>query len=422
MRLVILVLSVGFLLWPETGVAGTVMITGSGALVFEAAGGEANDVTAELLWEESTASGWSFKVRDAGAALYTGPGCTSVDGHTARCTRVVSPGEHFHSEQVFLYGGDGDDRVSLALLCADCIDGGGPFADIEAHGGPGRDTMIGGRAQIADSHGAFLFGGEGDDSLNGADRDDILVGGPGADVIDGGPAGSTTEGLRASDTVSYEGHHEPIAVDFDGVADDGAAGEGDNVLPTVENAVGGAGDDVLVGDRRENSLRGGAGRDSMFGHGGADWINGGPGADRIGAGAGNDFVAGGLGSDWIHGGPGSDRLDGADNPEEPKAEPHGHDTIFGGAGNDFIQGRGGTDRLYGSLGRDSILGGSGADLLVGGPGRDFLASFAGAHAVHDRVSDRVVGGPDVDEAWVEKRRDVVLGVEKVNPPGPSLSG
>ena len=69
----------------------------------------------------------------------------------------------------------------------------------------------------------------------------------------------------------------------------------------IENAIGGSGDDRLVGDGNPNRLEGGAGADTLIGLGDADTLIGGP---------GNDIMAGGAGFDTLNGGPGADFLEG----------------------------------------------------------------------------------------------------------------
>ncbi|WP_205903200.1 M10 family metallopeptidase C-terminal domain-containing protein, partial [Pseudomonas viridiflava] len=56
----------------------------------------------------------------------------------------------------------------------------------------------------------------------------------------------------------------------------------------VENAVGGSGNDVLVGNAAANDLKGGAGNDIIYGGGGADSLWGGAGADIFVFGASSD--------------------------------------------------------------------------------------------------------------------------------------
>ena len=50
---------------------------------------------------------------------------------------------------------------------------------------------------------------------------------------------------------------------------------------TVENAIGGSGSDLLIGNGVSNELKGGAGNDILFGAGGADKLWGGSGSDTF---------------------------------------------------------------------------------------------------------------------------------------------
>ena len=69
----------------------------------------------------------------------------------------------------------------------------------------------------------------------------------------------------------------------------------------IENAVAGAGNDVLKGNTLGNELEGNGGDDRLYGYAGADTLEGGPGADRL---------YGSAGEDTLNGGPGNDRLSG----------------------------------------------------------------------------------------------------------------
>jgi hypothetical protein len=73
-----------------------------------------------------------------------------------------------------------------------------------------------------------------------------------------------------------------VVVTLDGRANDGEAYESDNVR-SVEEVLGGSGDDVLVGDADANGLFGGPGNDALAGGGGDDVLAGGPGQDGINA-------------------------------------------------------------------------------------------------------------------------------------------
>lgn len=71
---------------------------------------------------------------------------------------------------------------------------------------------------------------------------------------------------------------------------------------TIENAIGGAGDDRILGNTAANRLEGGGGNDTIDGGGGEDRLIGGGGNDVLTGGAGGDifvFAASGSGSDRI---------------------------------------------------------------------------------------------------------------------------
>jgi hypothetical protein len=90
-----------------------------------------------------------------------------------------------------------------------------------------------------------------------------------------------------------------VNVTLDGNANDGAAGEGDNVEPDVEDVTGGSAADTLVGNNSDNQLDGGAGDDTISGGGGNDGLLGGPGRDTIDGGSGRDLLNGGSGADTL---------------------------------------------------------------------------------------------------------------------------
>lgn len=89
--------------------------------------------------------------------------------------------------------------------------------------------------------------------------------------------------------------------------------------------------------------------ENVIGSAGKDCIVGNDAVNRLWAGAGNDTIFGGRGDDLLYGDTGTDNLD-------------------GGAG---------ADRLYGGAQGDTLTGGSGDDILVGGPGRDLLFGGSG---------------------------------------------
>lgn len=343
---------------PATAHASTVSIAGS-TLSFVTVDGESNDVT--VLFAPG-----SFTVTDTGAPVNTST-CTPLDTYSVSCSSTGITALN-------LDGRDRDDHivVTAATVAATLV---GAEGDDVLVGGDGADTLNGGAG--ADR----LDGGVGNDALNGDSGDDRLVGGTGNDTFTGG---------TGTDTADYSGRVASLTVSLDGVANDGAPGETDNVKVDVENVDGGSGNDVLIGGTAINVLTGGAGHDSLDGDAANDTLDGGAGDDDLTGGAGTDLATyatrsapvdvvldggGGNGEagedDTIHldvesitGGGGDDTLRGGPNA----------DTLSGGLGTDVLKGEAGNDTLNGDGGDDILDGGAGADTHNGGTGFD-LADY-----------------------------------------------
>lgn len=78
---------------------------------------------------------------------------------------------------------------------------------------------------------------------------------------------------------------------------------------TIENAIGGAGDDFIIGNEADNILKGGAGNDALVGLGGNDTLVGGAGDDILAGAEGNNHLngyGGGTEYDILISGTGSD--------------------------------------------------------------------------------------------------------------------
>jgi serralysin len=120
----------------------------------------------------------------------------------------------------FLYGGAGDDVLLGAAR--------------EADGGPGRDSITGGRI------------------VRGGDGGDRLVGGT---ITEGGPGNDDIRGQGGTDLVH-----------------------------------GNSGDDVVRGGTGDDELYGGPGNDTIYGNSGDDVVQGGPGRDTLSGGPGRDVV------------------------------------------------------------------------------------------------------------------------------------
>ena len=132
-----------------------------------------------------------------------------------------------------------------------------------------------------------IHGGVGSDNLMGQEGNDTLDGGPGDDYLEGVPCGycqdeeithgrDTYIGGGGSDSVTYEGRSENLSLSLDGVANDGAAGEGDNIGADIGTVIGGHGSDTMTGNDRRNVFGGGEGDDVLTGGGSDDQLHGGP--------------------------------------------------------------------------------------------------------------------------------------------------
>ena len=366
---------------------------------------------------------------DGDDALFGGPGRDQLSGdegdddlHGGDHEDVLSGDEGADD----LFAGAGDDRAVDGGEGSDTLDA-GPGDDEVVIGGPGNDTVDGGPGADDPVGGVgddTVRGGEGDDRLDlntigdsdGADGADQLEGGSGDDLLFAGlPPGPSDDGDRTldvdlllggdgTDSADYSYRVAPLTIDTDGAADDGQAGEDDNVAADVERILGGAEGDTLTGDDGPELLDGGPGGDQLNGLGGDDTLEGGinsgdsdslaggDGNDALRGGAGDDSLSGGAGTDDLRGGGGADTLTGEDGQDALAGGP-GIDALDGGDGNDSLLG--GDAVLVGADGNDDLVGGTGDDSLAGGPGNDRLDGGLGA--------DRIGGDAGRDTVSYEDR-------------------
>lgn len=113
------------------------------------------------------------------------------------------------------------------------------------------------------------------------------IGGSGNDVFYGNAADNTLNGGAGNDAVDYSAVKAALTVSLAaGTAT--AAGIGHDTLIKIETVIGGSGADSLTGDNNGNWLYGGNGKDILTGGGGNDYLNGGTGTDVMYGGSGND--------------------------------------------------------------------------------------------------------------------------------------
>lgn len=258
--------------------------------------------------------------------------------------------------------------------------------------------------------------------LLGGSGDDTIAGGGGPDVIDGG---------SGRDTVSYASRVDPVNVTLAGGADDGAPGEGDDVV-AIEVAHGGAGPDTLTGGAGADRLEGRGGDDQLDGAGGNDTLIGGTGHDAVSGGEGNDLLlasAGEDGRDVYLGGGGTDRVDYGPRTSGVVVDADGRPDDGHRGGGDLaatglvpaiallrsdeqdtvmpdvesLRGGSGDDVLAAGPSGGTIEGMSGTDVLVGGPGTDRLDGGRGFDRLlaRDGRQDALSCGSEVDRVFAD---------------------
>ena len=144
---------------------------------------------------------------------------------------------------------------------------GGAGGDL-LQGKAGRDRLEGGPGNDR------AFGGAGADDIRGGSGSDILGGGLGPDGLSGG---------SGRDIVVYGQRGLRVTVTIGAGANDGLAGERDNVKADVESVQTGRGNDIITGNGASNRLFGGGGKDRIVGKGGSDVLIGAGGDDRLDA-------------------------------------------------------------------------------------------------------------------------------------------
>ncbi len=211
----------------------------------------------------------------------------------------------------------------------------------------------------------------------------------------------------------------------------------------IENAIGGAGNDVLSGNSLDNALYGGAGDDLLMGETGNDTLDGGAGNDTAVFGHPSSFYSvlhSGVGEVTVIGPDGTDTLRSIEqlsfgdlslvlNPDATPGTPMGatfavtntasgrqflqegsaysgpvhtlqwqligcsdSEAIAGSSGNDFINTLGGMDAINAGAGDDVLDGGTGSNFLTGGAGQDiFFLDGRSGDPVWSTVTDLKAG-------------------------------
>ncbi len=202
------------------------------------------------------------------------------------------------------------------------------------------------------------------------------IGGVGDDVIIGNGANNVLSGGNdlSGDTVSYATASAGVTVSLGITGPQNTIGAGIDTLSGFEDIWGSPFDDRLTGGPAFGEVRSGAGNDILIAGASGNFLFGD---------VGDDTFFNGAGSDTINGGPGFDTVDYSNMTA-------GVNSQSGMGGADGIDWLNGIERQIGSNFDDILVGMGVADsnVLIGGGGNDILrASYAG---------DILTGGPGDD--------------------------
>lgn len=218
-----------------------------------------------------------------------------------------------------------------------------------------------------------ITGTAGNDSINGTASADIISGLAGNDTIFGSALADSIDGGTGTDTVSYASSTVALTVNLSLTTAQTSGGDASgDVLTSIENVIGGSGNDNLTGDGNANVLTGNNGNDTLSGGVGNDTLIGGTGADSLVGGADNDTAS--YASDTA----GITINLALTTAQTSAGEASGDilssiERIIGGSGNDSLSGSTVDETLEGGNGNDTLSGGAGADYLDGGAGTNTVS-------------------------------------------------
>jgi len=292
-----------------------------------------SEVIAFLEWIESGGCG-SFKFKTLGLKVH------SVEVLELRVDGVLVEDPRNSSAPVVF---DLSDSTSDEIVAPT-----GDF-DFIVNTGSGNDTVeTGGGSDVistGDGNDTIRSGG-GDDRISIGNGNDFADAGTGNDTIVAGTGGGNDfiDGNIGNDTVTYPSISSSVTINLQQQDRSSQIFQGQNVaailasfslspslpvgvaygadigvdlLASIENADGGTGSDMILGNAENNRLRGVSpdasdtgsdGDDTLDGQSGDDILEGGAGNDTLLGGGDDDRLAGGAGDDLVSGGIGFDTL------------------------------------------------------------------------------------------------------------------
>lgn len=196
-----------------------------------------------------------------------------------------------------------------------------------------------------------------------------------------------------SDTLDLSGYSTSSHIDLHPGAFSNCNGMNYNISIayscTIENATGGSGDDVILGNNAGDTLLGGAGADNILGGTGNDTIAGGTGADILNGGSGINILhyyssdVGVIVNLQTAGTSGGEAQgDVISNFQSIYGSNTGADLLVGNDSNNTLAGFGGNDQIFSGGGNDYLLGGDGNDIISGGVGADYSNGGTGTNTLH----------------------------------------
>lgn len=186
------------------------------------------------------------------------------------------------------------------------------------------------------------------------------VGGAGNDLLIANNVANRLDGGLGNDVVSYQTATSGVTVSLGAPSGGTSGGAAGDVLLSIEGVTGSAFNDILIGDGGNNVIDGGKG--------GADTLIGGAGIDTLSYASAIGGVTVNMSTGKAAGAAAGDAYSSFENLTGSDFA----DTLVGDNKDNIIVGGAGDDFIGGGTGKDILIGGKGVDRLDGGKGADIF--------------------------------------------------